>query len=112
MLMKNTKISVVCFLIFGLFFSLNLGSQSRLEDDDGDDTAPDVHYEAGMGCIDCHGSADLHNMHWDLTSNENNMPHPNSLYFFTHYVENNTNESASMNCVDLEGVKRYIAKHQ
>lgn len=30
-------------------------------DDDGrDDTPPDVHYEAGMGCIDCHGSHDLH----------------------------------------------------
>jgi hypothetical protein len=25
-----------------------------------DDTPADVHYEAGMGCIDCHGSHDLH----------------------------------------------------
>ncbi|MEZ4234589.1 MAG: hypothetical protein R3F59_00170 [Myxococcota bacterium] len=35
-----------------------------LEDYDGDgrdDTPPDVHYEAGLGCIDCHGSRDLHN---------------------------------------------------
>ena len=34
------------------------------EDYDGDgrdDTPPDVHYAAGMGCIDCHGSRDLHN---------------------------------------------------
>jgi hypothetical protein len=34
-----------------------------VEDYDGDnrdDTPPDVHYEAGMGCIDCHGSFDLH----------------------------------------------------
>ena len=33
------------------------------EDYDGDlrdDTPPDVHYEAGMGCIDCHGSQDVH----------------------------------------------------
>jgi len=33
------------------------------EDYDGDgrdDTPADVHYEAGLGCIDCHGSADLH----------------------------------------------------
>jgi hypothetical protein len=33
------------------------------EDYDGDgrdDTPPDIHYEAGMGCIDCHGSYDLH----------------------------------------------------
>jgi hypothetical protein len=33
------------------------------EDYDGDgrdDTPPDVHYEAGLGCIDCHGSNDLH----------------------------------------------------
>ena len=34
------------------------------EDYDGDgrdDTPADVHYEAGLGCIDCHGSYDLHN---------------------------------------------------
>ncbi|MEO0600156.1 MAG: hypothetical protein AAF211_01900 [Myxococcota bacterium] len=34
------------------------------EDYDGDnrdDTPEDVHYEAGMGCIDCHGSRDVHN---------------------------------------------------
>ena len=33
------------------------------EDYDGDgrdDTPADVHYEAGLGCIDCHGSVDLH----------------------------------------------------
>ena len=33
------------------------------EDYDGDgrdDTPPDIHYEAGLGCIDCHGSHDLH----------------------------------------------------
>ncbi|MFK7986509.1 MAG: hypothetical protein AB8I08_10785 [Sandaracinaceae bacterium] len=33
------------------------------EDYDGDgrdDTPADVHHEAGMGCIDCHGSRDLH----------------------------------------------------
>ncbi len=33
------------------------------EDYDGDnrdDTPPDVHYDAGLGCIDCHGSQDIH----------------------------------------------------
>lgn len=33
------------------------------EDYDGDtrdDTPPDIHYEKGLGCIDCHGSYDLH----------------------------------------------------
>ena len=33
------------------------------EDYDGDgrdDTPADVHYEAGMGCVDCHGSVDVH----------------------------------------------------
>ena len=39
-------------------------NQYLLEEDyDGDgrdDTPPDVHYEAGLGCIDCHGSYDLH----------------------------------------------------
>jgi len=35
----------------------------ELEDYDGDgrdDTPPDIHHEKGMGCIDCHGSFDLH----------------------------------------------------
>lgn len=35
----------------------------RFEDYDGDgrdDTPADVHYQAGLGCIDCHGSFDLH----------------------------------------------------
>lgn len=35
----------------------------RFEDYDGDardDTPADVHYEAGLGCIDCHGSHDVH----------------------------------------------------
>jgi hypothetical protein len=40
------------------------GFQYLLEEDyDGDgrdDTPADVHYEAGMGCVDCHGSFDLH----------------------------------------------------
>lgn len=34
-----------------------------VEDYDGDgrdDTPPDVHYEAGLGCVDCHGSRDMH----------------------------------------------------
>ena len=39
-------------------------NQYLLEEDyDGDgrdDTPPDIHYEAGMGCIDCHGSHELH----------------------------------------------------
>ena len=26
-----------------------------------DDTPPDIHYERGLGCIDCHGSRDTHN---------------------------------------------------
>ena len=30
------------------------------DNDNRDDTPEDVHYEAGMGCIDCHGSYDLH----------------------------------------------------
>ena len=30
------------------------------DNDQRDDTPPDIHYEKGMGCIDCHGSRDLH----------------------------------------------------
>ena len=30
------------------------------DNDNRDDTPPDIHYEAGLGCIDCHGSRDVH----------------------------------------------------
>jgi hypothetical protein len=30
------------------------------DNDQRDDTPPDVYYEAGMGCIDCHGQFDMH----------------------------------------------------
>lgn len=45
------------------FNGRNANQYLLLEDYDGDgrdDTPADVHYEAGMGCIDCHGSFDLH----------------------------------------------------
>lgn len=45
------------------FNGRNRNQYLRFEDYDGDgrdDTPADVHYEAGLGCIDCHGSADLH----------------------------------------------------
>lgn len=45
------------------FNGRNANQYIREEDYDGDgrdDTPEDVHYEAGMGCIDCHGTADLH----------------------------------------------------
>jgi len=41
------------------------------EDYDGDgrdDTPPDIHYAAGLGCIDCHTSMDLHNRSPDPTN--------------------------------------------
>ncbi len=45
------------------FNGRNANQYIVFEDYDGDgrdDTPADVHYEAGMGCIDCHGSFDLH----------------------------------------------------
>ncbi|HEX5051649.1 MAG TPA: hypothetical protein VFZ65_07760 [Planctomycetota bacterium] len=45
------------------FNGRNANQYLLFEDYDGDgrdDTPADVHYEAGMGCIDCHGSVDLH----------------------------------------------------
>ena len=45
------------------FNGRNANQYILTEDYDGDnrdDTPPDVHYEAGLGCIDCHGSQDLH----------------------------------------------------
>lgn len=46
------------------FNGRNANQYILFEDYDGDgrdDTPEDVHYEAGMGCIDCHGSRDVHN---------------------------------------------------
>jgi len=46
------------------FNGRNFNQYILQEDYDGDgrdDTSADVHYEAGMGCIDCHGSRDVHN---------------------------------------------------
>ncbi|MGE0791254.1 MAG: hypothetical protein AB7S26_36610 [Sandaracinaceae bacterium] len=45
------------------FNGRNANQYILTEDYDGDgrdDTPADVHYEAGLGCIDCHGSRDLH----------------------------------------------------
>ena len=45
------------------FNGRNANQYILFEDYDGDgrdDTPADVHYEAGLGCIDCHGSHDLH----------------------------------------------------
>jgi hypothetical protein len=45
------------------FHGRNGNQYLELEDYDGDgrdDTPPDIHHEKGMGCIDCHGSFDLH----------------------------------------------------
>lgn len=45
------------------FNGRNAAQHILTEDYDGDgrdDTPPDVHYEAGLACIDCHGSRDLH----------------------------------------------------
>lgn len=45
------------------FNGRNANQYLKFEDYDGDgrdDTPEDVHYEAGMGCIDCHGSYELH----------------------------------------------------
>jgi hypothetical protein len=45
------------------FNGRNANQYILAEDYDGDgrdDTPADVHYEAGLGCIDCHGSRDVH----------------------------------------------------
>lgn len=45
------------------FNGRNANQYIEFEDYDGDardDTPADVHHEAGMGCIDCHGSTELH----------------------------------------------------
>jgi hypothetical protein len=45
------------------FNGRNANQYIAVEDYDGDnrdDTPPDVHHEAGLGCVDCHGSYELH----------------------------------------------------
>ncbi len=43
-------------------YGLPVGALLRDEDDRNgfDETPPDVHFEAGMGCVDCHGAAEVH----------------------------------------------------
>lgn len=45
------------------FNGRNANQYLEFEDYDGDardDTPPDIHHEKGLGCIDCHGSFDIH----------------------------------------------------
>jgi hypothetical protein len=45
------------------FNGRNANQYLEFEDYDGDgrdDTPPDIHHEKGLGCIDCHGSYDIH----------------------------------------------------
>lgn len=61
------------------------------EDYDGDgrdDTPADVHHEAGMGCIDCHGSHDLHG--GDVSSTENP-------------IHSRMSQAVSIRCEDCHG---------
>ena len=56
------------------FNGRNRNQYLAFEDYDGDgrdDTPPDVHHDAGMGCIDCHGSHDLHG--GDVTQGNNEI---------------------------------------
>ncbi len=68
-------------------------NQYLLEEDyDGDgldDTPPDVHYEAGMGCIDCHGSYDLH-------GGDTSLPGQNE-------IKSRMEHSVAIKCVDCHG---------
>jgi len=56
------------------FNGRNANQYLAKEDYDGDgrdDTPEDVHHEAGMGCIDCHGSFDLHG--GDVTASSHSL---------------------------------------
>ncbi|MCB9892611.1 MAG: hypothetical protein H6833_13245 [Planctomycetes bacterium] len=55
------------------FNGRNANQYLSFEDYDGDgrdDTPADVHHEAGLGCIDCHGSFDLHGGDVTKTGND------------------------------------------
>lgn len=65
------------------FNGRNANQYLAFEDYDGDgrdDTPADVHHEAGMGCIDCHGSYDLHGGPTDGTAKINSrMEHGTAI---------------------------------
>lgn len=57
------------------FNGRNADQLIEIEDYDGDgrdDTPPDIHHEVGLGCIDCHGSRDVHGP--NLAPNANEVP--------------------------------------
>jgi hypothetical protein len=63
------------------FNGRNPNQHLGFEDYDGDgrdDTPPDVHYDAGMGCIDCHNSVDLHG---------GDVNNPNDTKISSHFEE-------------------------
>ena len=68
------------------------GQHIVFEDYDGDgrdDTPMDVHAEAGMGCIDCHGSRDLHGgVEGDPTSGR---------------IQSRQNQSTAIRCTSCHG---------
>ncbi len=45
---------------FGGRTAMQLVAQEDHDGDGRDDTPADIHYERGMGCVDCHGSQDVH----------------------------------------------------
>ena len=54
-----------------------------------DDTPPDIHYERGLGCIDCHGSRDVHGgVAGDATSGQ---------------IRSRMNQSVAVRCENCHG---------
>ncbi len=98
---KIFKIGTVLFftLLCNIYLSANNG--------DDDDTPPDVHYKAGMGCIDCHGSPDMHGgFYYNAAHDPNDVTHKGVLM---DYALNNSPESAATSNIDLVKLNMYIS---
>lgn len=88
----------------------------EFEDYDGDgrdDTPPDIHFERGMGCIDCHGSRDVHGANTRKVAQETaGIPSRQSQHTKVqcqtcHGGVNTYAETAS--CIDINGVQAECA---
>ena len=77
-----------------------------------EDTNPDIHYAAGMGCIDCHGSADMHGG-FSLVKPNNTIHQPQSpdfIYGLESFLSTHTEEEAAMKNVDYQKVVAFLSK--
>ena len=132
--MKNSKITLTSLIILGLFFSLNFGCQSELDEPivltsqeeilSADLRSGNTYYidlttqnghglvsAAPSGCVGCHqGSNRL--VFQPSKNGAGLVPHDIMISYYEDYVSTHTPESAGLNGINLAGVSAYIANHR